>query len=318
MNSNLSFLGLPLLFLVGFFAMSSAYIVDETQQAVITQFGKPIGKVVKKPGIYFKIPVMQTANYFEKRFLEWDGNPNQVPTKDKKFIWVDTYARWQISDALLFFQRLRDERGAQSRLDDILDGEVRNAIANSLLVEIIRTSAQIQGKEENQKDKDDGNKEMFQTIKDGRDQITRNIIIEANKRTKDLGIEILDMKFKRINYVEEVRKKVYERMISERQRIADKYRSEGQGEASKILGKKDVELKKITSEAFRQAEEIRGKADAEAAGIYAQSYDKNTKSRSFYRFLKTMDTYKKTLDAKTSLFLSTDSEVFKDLKSSSD
>ncbi len=286
----------------------SYFIVNERQQVIITQFGKPVGKPVTKPGIYFKVPFMQEANYFDRRFLEWDGNPNQIPTKDKRFIWVDTYARWRIADPLLFFQRVRDERGAQSRLDDILDGETRNAIANNNLVELIRSSNRTYQIDEELLDSDEG--DALLKIQYGRDQITRSIISAAAPRTLELGIELLDLQFKRINYVEEVQRKIFERMISERKRIAEKFRSEGQGEASKILGEKARELKKIQSEAYKTAQEIIGKADAEATAIYASAYNRTAESREFYRFIKTMETYKTTLSDKDWLFLSTKGDFF--------
>nr|NIW95433.1 protease modulator HflC [Phycisphaerae bacterium] len=234
--------------------VSSAYIVGETEQVIITQFGKPVGDPITTPGMHFKVPLIQNVNTFDKRFLEWDGDPNQIPTKDKRFIWVDTYARWRITDPLLFFQRLRDERVAQSRLDDILDGETRNAIANHDLVEVIRsTNRELQFGEIVE--------EVLETeakiqIKHGRDKITRIIIENASPRVVELGIELLDLRLKRINYVEEVQQKIFERMIAERQRIADKFRSEGQGEAAKILGDKERDLNEIESEAYRESQEI--------------------------------------------------------------
>jgi membrane protease subunit HflC len=293
-------------------AVSSAYIVRETEQVIITQFGKPIGAPIVSPGIHFKIPIIQNANFFDKRFLEWDGDPNQVPTKDKRFIWVDTYARWRIKDPLLFFQRVRDERGAQSRLDDMLDGETRNAIAKHLLVEIVRSTNR-------QPLLPEGSAEgelttSLQKIKIGREEITRTIIEAAAPRTIELGIELLDLRLKRINYVEEVQKKIYERMITERKRIADKFRSEGQGKASRIIGDKERELKKIESGAYKTAQEIVGKADAEATTIYAAAYNQSNESREFYRFLKTMETYKTTLSDKDWLVLSTKGAFFKYLQ----
>lgn len=294
--------------------VSSAYIVQETEQVIITQFGKPVGEPITDPGIHFKVPVVQQANFFDKRFLEWDGEPNQIPTKDKRFIWVDTYARWRIKDPLRFFQRVRDERGAQSRLDDILDGETRNAIANHELVELVRStnrepamSEVIAGELPTELAK----------IQVGREKITRSIIEAAADRTLELGIELLDLRLKRINYVEEVQKKIFERMITERQRIADKFRSEGQGEASKILGDKERELKKIRSGAYKTAQEIIGKADAEATAIYAQAYNQNKESREFYGFLKTMETYQTTLSEKDWLVLSTEGDFFKYLQKQS-
>jgi len=292
--------------------VSSAFVVNETEQVIITQFGKPVGDPIVEPGIHFKIPIIQNAHFFDKRFLEWDGDPNQVPTKDKRFIWVDTYARWRIVDPLLFFQRVRDERGAQSRLDDILDGETRNAIARHDLVEIIRSTNRVPQVSEDLTAGEEA--ETFLKIKYGREKITRSIIENASQKTLELGIELLDLRFKRINYVEEVQRKIFERMITERKRIAEKYRSEGQGEASRILGEKARELKKIQSEAYRTAEEIMGKADAEAAAIYARAYNKNADSREFYRFVKTMETYQKTLTEKDWLVLSTKGDFFRYLQ----
>ncbi len=288
---------------------SSAFIVNETEQVIITQFGKPIGKPIVTPGIHFKIPIIQEANFFDKRFLEWDGNPNQIPTKDKRFIWVDTYARWRIKDPLLFFQRVRNERGAQSRLDDILDGETRNAIAKHVLVELIRSTNREYKTSEGLLNEGESN--SLARIKYGREKIARSIVDAASPRTLELGIELLDLRFKRINYVKEVQKKIFERMITERKRIADKFRSEGQGEASKILGNKERELKKIQSEAYKTAQEIMGKADAEATAIYAKAYNQNQQSRDFYAFLKTLETYKTTLSGKDWLILSTKSDFFK-------
>jgi membrane protease subunit HflC len=291
--------------------VQSAYIVRETQQVVITQFGKPVGSAVTKAGLKFKTPFIQKANYFEKRYMEWDGDPNQVPTKDKKFIFVDSYARWQITDPLQFFKRLTNERGAQSRLDDILDGETRDYIAAHNIEEAVRTS--------NRTPVSSGaiSEEIGDSLVNisvGRQEIQRMILESSNEKARDLGIDILDFRFKRINYVEEVSTQVYERMKSERFRIADKFRSEGQGEASRINGEKERELKKIQSEAFRQAEEIKGKADGRAAAIYAGAYDQSAASRELYSFLKSMETFEKTFDTSTTVILSTDSELFKYLK----
>lgn len=304
-GAALAILGLIIIF-------SATFVVTETEQVIITRFGKPVGDPITTPGINFKIPLIEEANFFEKRFLEWDGDPNQVPTKDKRFIWVDTYARWRITDPLLFFQRLRDERGAQSRLDDILDGEVRDAIANHNLVELVRTSNRKPQVDEELGESDAA--ALLSEIKTGREQITRLILKAGGERVKDLGIELLDLRFKRINYVQEVREKVYDRMISERKRIADKYRSEGQGEASKILGLKERELKSITSEAFKTSEEIRGKADAIATRIYAGAYNRSAEAREFYKFLKTMETYESTFGQDDWLILSSDSDFYKYLK----
>jgi membrane protease subunit HflC len=276
---------------------------------VITQFGRPVGEAIIEPGMYFKLPLMQVANYFERRYMEWNGDPNQVPTKDKKFIFVDTYARWQITDPLQFFKRLTNERGAQSRIDDILDGETRDFIANNDIEEAVRSSNRIPESSDTEIVGD-----SLAKIYVGRDKIQQMILESANKQTADLGIKILDFRFKRINYVQEVQDQVYERMKSERFRIADKFRSEGQGEASRINGEKERELKNIQSLAFRDAEVIKGKADATAAAIYAKAYDKSSQSRSLYGFLKSMETFEKTFDGKTSVFISTDSELYKYLK----
>jgi membrane protease subunit HflC len=289
----------------------SAYIVSETNQVVITQFGEPIGGPITTAGVHLKTPFIQKTNYFEKRWLEWEGAPNQIPTKDKKYIWIETYCRWRISDPLRFFQRVRDERGAHSRLDDIVDGETRNAIANYDLIEIVRSS----------------NREFEQTeeaaildtatlnakIQLGREKIAKIILEKADKITPEFGVEIKDVQIKRVSYVDEVQKQVFLRMIAERQRIASKYRSEGDGKSAEIRGQKERELKKIQSEAYRKAQEIMGKADAEATRIYAQAYNLDPE---LYKFLKTLESYRTSLAKETWLVLSTDSEFLKYLKSS--
>jgi membrane protease subunit HflC len=296
-----------LIFLIGL--NSSVFIVQEKDQVVITQFGKPVGEAITKPGMYFKAPLIQVANYFEKRIMEWNGDPNQVPTKDKKFIFVDTYARWQITDPLQFFKRLTNERNAQSRIDDILDGDTRDFIANNDIEEAVRTSNRVPESSDTEIIGD-----SLAKINVGRDSIQQMILSSANKQAVELGIRILDFRFKRINYVQEVQNQVYERMKSERFRIADKFRSEGQGEASRINGEKERELKNIQSIAFRDAEMIKGKADASATSIYAKAYDRTNQSRNLYSFLKSMETFEKTFDGKTSIFISTDSELYKYLK----
>jgi membrane protease subunit HflC len=298
--------GVLVLGLIGFSAAS--YIVSETDQVVITQFGNPIGEPVSTPGLHFKVPFIQTTNYFDRRFLEWDGSPNQVPTKDKRFIWVNTYARWRIVDPLLFFQRLRDERGAQSRLDDILDGEMRNAVARYDLIEIVRS---------NNRDPDDvlveseEEEAILNVIERGREQISREILERASSRTADLGIEVLDLRIKRINYVDEVQQDVFARMIAERRRIAELFRSEGEGEAARIQGERERDLQRIQSEAFRTAEEVRGKADAEATGIYAEAYGRDA---DFYAFTRSLQSYETLMDKDTMFILGTDSELLKYLE----
>ena len=284
------------------------YTVEEWQQVIITQFGRPVGDPVTSPGLKIKTPFVQTANFFEKRFLEWDGDPNQVTTKDKRFIWVDTYARWRISDPLLFFQRLTNELGAQSRLDDILNGETRTTIAKHDLIELVRSSNREFISSTGVVDEESEDEIIY-----GRAVLQSEVLETAKKRIAeaDLGIELLDFQVKRINYVEQVRTDVYARMISERQRIAEEYRSEGAGEAARIIGSKDRDLKEITSEAYRQAQEIKGRADAEAANIYAAAYNRDP---DFYRFLKTMEVYTRTMDKNTILLLSTDGEFLRYLE----
>jgi membrane protease subunit HflC len=291
---------------------NTVYVVKEPEQVILTQFGKPVGDPISTPGLKFKIPFIQTVHRFDNRFLEWDGEPNELPTKDKRFIFVDTYARWRITDPLLFFQRLRDERGAQSRLDDIIDGETRNAIANHNLVEVIRTSNRTpQVAEDIPEDET-----KLEGIRFGREKIRAEVLSAAQSRTTDLGIEILDVQFKRINYVEEVRRKVYDRMIAERKRIADRFRSEGQGEASRIRGEKERDLKKINSEAYREAQEIVGRADAQATDTYAAAYGGSPGSQQFYEFIKTLETYETTVDPETWVVLSTGSDYYRFLKES--
>lgn len=296
--------------------IASTYIVYETDQVIITQFGKPKSGVVADPGIHFKVPFIDKVNRFEKRFLEWDGDRNELPTRDKRYIFVDTYARWRIADPLQFFQRVRDERSAQSRLDDILDGATRDAVASHDLVELIRTSNREFQEIDNSDaaDADQSDNAVYQKIEVGRSGIATSILNEAAPKTLELGIELLDLRFKRIKYIDEVQRKIFERMITERKRIADQYRSEGQGEASKILGDKERELQKIQSEAFKEAEEIRGDADAEATRIYAAAYDRSNSTRDFYRFLKTMESYDQAITEKDLLILSTENDFFRFLK----
>ncbi len=289
--------------------IDALYIVSETNQVIITQFGDPIGGAVTSPGLHIKVPFIQKTNYFEKRWLEWDGDINQIPTKDKKYIWVDTYARWRISNPLVFFQRLHDERGAQSRLDDIIDGETRNAIANFDLIEIVRSSNREFDLTEELILLDIASDIPEITI--GREKIAQLILDNCSKITPDFGVELRDVRIKRVNYVDEVQEKVFDRMIAERERIASLYRSEGDGKSAEIMGQKERELKKITSEAYQKAQEIKGKADAEATRIYASAYNLDPE---FYQFMKTLETYINTLDEETWLILTTDSEFFKYLK----
>jgi membrane protease subunit HflC len=292
------------------FVQSGLYTVSEQEQVIITQFGEPIGDAITEPGLHFKLPFAQEVNVFDKRWLEWNGNPNQVPTRDKKYIWVDTYARWRIANPLLFFQRLRDERGAQSRLDDIIDGETRNVIANHNLIEVVRTSNR--AFEQSEEPEDVMEAEELHHVELGRDKITRLILERASQVVPDYGIELVDVQIQRVNYIDSVQAKVFDRMISERKRIADRYRSEGQGTSAEIRGKKERELKVIESEAYRKTQEIMGRGDAEATAIYADAYQRN---RELYEFSKTMETYRKGIDKESTIVLSTDARLFRYLQS---
>jgi membrane protease subunit HflC len=284
---------------------SATYVVGETDQVIITQFGEPVGQPVITPGLHFKLPFMQQVNYFDKRFLEWDGSPNQIPTRDKRFIWVDSYARWRISNPLLFFQRVRDELGAQSRLDDILDGETRNAIARNNLVEVVRSTNR---EPENVPVESEEEISVLEKIQSGRSAITREILATTSPRVAEFGIELLDFRFKRINYVEQVQNDVFARMIAERKRIAERYRSEGEGEAARISGERERDLQRIQSEAYRKAQETRGKADAESTRVYADAHNRDA---SFYAFTKSLEAYEKAVDPKTILILSTEGELLR-------
>ena len=298
---------------VFFLAISGAlYTVDETQQVVITQFGEPIGNPITKSGLRFKMPFIQQANYFEKRILEWDGDANQIPTKDKRYIWVDTTARWKIVDALKFLQSVTNELGAHARLDDIVDSATRNYVTSHNLVEVVRNTNRLVQKEDVDTEGDFSlDSGEIEKIEVGRDALTRGILKEASEIMPQYGIELIDVRVKRINYVREVQAKVYERMISERKRAAERYRSEGQGRKAEIEGQTVKELNKIRSGAYRTAEELKGKADAEATGIYANAYNKDPE---FYAFLKTLETYKGTIDKSTTVIITTDAEYFEYFK----
>jgi len=286
------------------------YTVDQVEQVVITQFGKPVGGPIIEPGLHIKIPFIQKVNRFDKRLLSWDGSPTQIPTKDKKYIWVDTTARWKIVDPLKFLQATRNERIALARLDDIVDSATRNQITKYILYEVVRNTGR-----EFAVETEMGvelPEEMGGEVKYGREKISREILKEASSSFPQYGMELVDVRIKRINYVEDVRQKVYSRMISERKRVAEQYRSEGMGEKERIEGLKEKELKRIISEAYKKAQEIEGSADAKATKIYAEAYNKDPE---FYSFLKTLETYKNTLDENTWLILSSDSEFYKYLKS---
>ncbi len=304
---SISTIVIIVLFIV--FALGCLYTVDMTEQVVITYFGKPTA-VVKEPGLHFKGPFLWKVNRFEKRLMEWDGSADQIPTKDKKFIWVDTFARWRIVNPLKYFQSVHTEREAQTRLDDIIDGSTRDFITENMLIEVVRNS----------------NRELVQTetgvqldeeivaIEIGRKEITRRILEKAKQLMPQFGIELIDVQIKRINYVEEVREKVYERMISERMRIAGLYRAEGKKNFEDIEGQKKKELQRIESEAYEKAETIRGKADAEATKIYARAFNRDPE---FYSFIRSLESYKNSLKENSVAILTTDNDYLRYLKSKS-
>lgn len=310
-RSNITYILLSVIILFALLLLSGAfYIVDETKQVVITQFGKPIGKPITTAGLHFKLPFIQDANYFEKRLLEWDGVPTEISAKDKVFIEIDTYARWRISDPLKFFRSVRNEIGAQARLDNIVDAAARDFITSSLLIEVVRSSNRKMQVVESELETTTGI--SIDSVRTGREQIARSILEAAAPKVLEYGIELVDVRIKRINYIESVRDKVFERMIAERLRIAEKYRSEGQGKKAEIEGEMEKELQRIQSEAYKTAQEIIGKADAEAVKIYAQAYARDPE---FYSFLNTLETYKNTIDEKSSIILTTDNDYLKYLKS---
>jgi modulator of FtsH protease HflC len=293
---------------LGLLVINSAYVIDETQQAVITQFGEPVGQPNQTPGLHWKTPFTQVVHKFDKRILEWDGYPSEVPTRDKKFIWVDVTGRWRIEDPLKFLQTMHNERNAQSRLDDIMDGITRNFITRHNLVDVVRDSNRIL--EAKVEAEDIAADTALEKIEEGRETITRRILETARGVVKEYGIELIDLRIKRINYIQSVQQKVFERMISERKRSAEQMRSEGQGVRAEIKGQMDKELKRITSEAYKQVQSIRGKADAEATRIYAAAYSKDP---AFYDFLATMEMYPEALKGSKAI-LSTDSDFLKYLK----
>ena len=300
---------------------NSAYVIDETKQVVITQFGRIVGDAKKTPGIKFKIPFIQKVNYFPKNLLEWDGDPGQIPTKDKTYIWVDTFARWRISDPVVYFQTVKDEFSALKRLDDIIDPAMRDLISAYPLVESVRNTDRpmdtfdaIQG-QESQEGQETPKRMVRYNVDLGRAEIARQIEKQAREKLADFGIQVVDVKIKRINYIDSVRSSVYDRMIAERNQIAEKFRAEGQGEASNIRGEKERDLQVIKSQAYKQAQEVKGKADAQATRIYAGAYGQDPE---FYAFVKTMELYQKTLENDSTVILSTDSELMKYFKKSSD
>lgn len=309
MKNKVLFIVIPVVIIIAAFA--SAYKVDETEQVVVTQFGKVIGVPKQKPGLYFKIPFIQNATYFPRNLLEWDGDPGQIPTLDKTYIWVDTFARWKIVDPVKFFQTVNNTVSALGRLDDIIDPAVRNFITSYPLIETVRNTNRKLDTFELGREGESKDQRVQVKIETGREKITRGILKQARPKLAKFGIELVDVKIKRINYVEQVRKSVYGRMIAERNQIAEKFRSEGQGESRKILGEKERELKRITSVAYRKAQELMGEADAESTKLYAKAYGIDPE---FYSFIKTLEIYKEVLGKDISLILSTDSEFLKYFK----
>ena len=298
------------------FLTGMVYTVDETEQAVITQFGKPIGKPITEAGLHFKKPFVQKVQYFDKRLLEWDGDPNQIPTKDKKYIWVDNTARWKIIDALKFLQTVTNEQGAHNQLDAIINSATRDAITSNRLVEAVRNSNRIIDEANNEKDNPGRDvvitDQALEPISKGRENLEIAILNRARELAPEYGIELVDVRIKRLNYVKGVREKVYDRMIAERKRAAEKYRSEGQGRRAEIDGERGKELKSISSNAYRKAQILKGKADAEVTKIFAEAYSKDPE---FYSFIKTLETYKKSIDGNTTIVLSTDNDYFNELTS---
>lgn len=304
MNIFVRYLLIALVIAGGVTVWDGFFILPEGKQAVVTQFGAPVGKPVTEAGLHFKTPFIQTVRSFEKRILIWDGDPNQIPTSDKTFVYIDATARWRISDALRFLQAVDNVTRAMTLLDDIVDSSIRDLVNKNNLVEIIRSSDWEPG----QFDAGVAEEAKAEPIKLGRDKISQMIFEAASKLTVDYGIELVDVMLKRVNYIDTVREKVYERMISERKRIAAEKRSLGEGQKAEILGKVERELKLITSQATREAEEIKGKADAEAAGIYAEAYSRDPE---FYAFSKSLEAYQNSFGANTRMILSSDSEFYK-------
>jgi membrane protease subunit HflC len=307
-------LALIILIIVIILAANIFYVVPEGEQVVITEFGRPIGRPIVNAGLKMKTPFIQQVHRFEKRILEWDGSPNQIPTKDKKFIWLDTTARWRIKDALKFYQALGTEEFAQSRLDDVIDSAARDLVTAQLLIEVVRNSNRVLDLNIEDLEEEEGQVgEPLEEIQIGRETITQMILEKAQETVPQFGIELVDVRIKRINYVNEVRQKVFARMISERQRISEKYKSEGEGEAADIMGQKQKELERIQSEAYKQAEQIKGDADAQAIQIYAEAHGKDPE---FFAFLHTLETYRQTTNPNTKFILTTDSDLYRYLKDS--
>ena len=313
MKKALGFIIAALVLIVLLFVSGTVYTIKEGQQVILTQFGKPIGDPKTDAGLHFKLPFIVKVNVVEKRILAWDGESAQMPTRDKTYIQVDTFARWKISDPLIYFKTLRDERSALSRLDDILGSETRNAVAKHDLLEVVRST---KDRKPEKTDLQTEKEAVFEPIKIGRREIEKNVYEIAKDKLEDIGIKLLDLRFKRINYNQSVERQIYEQMISERQKIAERFRSEGAGEAARTMGKMEREVKRIESEAYLKIQSILGEADAESTRIYAEAYGGTPERESFYEFVKTLEAYDKILDENTTVILSTDSDLFKLLKGS--
>jgi len=300
---------------IGFAAFLSAFTVDQTEQVIVTQFGRPVGEPITQPGLHFKLPFVQQVNRFDKRYMAWDGPMVEMSTKDKTYVQVDTFARWRITEPMQYYLRLRDERSAQSRLEDILGSETRTAIARHELIEVVRTDKDRQPKtDESLAAASEGTLGVLRPIHFGRQAIEKGIFDAAAPKLAEFGIELLDVRFKRINYNPEVLERIYQRMISERLQIAQRFRSEGEGEAARINGNRDRDINEIESTAYKRVQEIRGEADAKATSIYAKAYTQKPEAAEFYRFLKSMETYAKVINGDATMVLSTNSDLFALLK----
>ncbi|MBT3169268.1 MAG: protease modulator HflC [Candidatus Cloacimonetes bacterium] len=299
--------------IVAIIILNAFYVVDEKEQVIITQFGDPVGEAITAAGLHIKVPFIHKVHYFEKRVLEWDGDPKQIPTSDKRYIWLDTFSRWQIIDPLKFYETTRYENSAHSRLDDIISGTTRDVVSSYNLIEIVRDSNREMEFTQEYSENTFSDDKVKNNIEIGREQISIDIFNLAKPKIAEYGIELIDVQIKRLNYNKEVQSKVFDRMISERNKIAAKYRSEGEGKTSEILGKMQKELDQIQSDAYKIAEEIKGEADAKAIKIYADAYNLDTE---FYEFMKTLETYEQTINKKTTLIMTTDSDYYKFIKQS--
>jgi membrane protease subunit HflC len=311
---NQSIKNLALILALVILAVMSTYTINQTEQVIITQFGKPVGDPITAPGLYFKLPFIQRVNSFDKRYLAWDGPMVEMSTKDKTYVQVDTFARWRITEPMRYYLRLRDERSAQSRLEDILGSETRTAIARHELIEVVRSDKDRQPLQDESLGSLTGTLGLLRPIKVGRAAIEKEVFEAAAPKLAEFGIELLDVRFKRINYNQQVLERIYQRMISERLQIAQRFRSEGEGEAARINGNKQRDIHEIESSAYKRVQKIRGEADAKASEIYARAYAQKPEAAEFYKFIKSMETYRKIINADATLVLSTDSELFALLK----